>query len=418
MKRSLVALAVLLCTGAGALLAAVSYLDSRGIGARRLAAFAAQRQGTADSAAGTLIQTALRAAEHGMPAAPDFSHWPVGAGAAPPSRSAASVTVASVAQLRAAMGQAEPGTVIVLLPGDYRIDGAPLAAGRAGRADAPITVRGGAGVRLAANVTEAFSVAVPYWRFEQLAVDGVCGRPGDCEHAFHVVGGAHHFAAVGNTLRDFNAHFKINGSDGAFPDHGLIEYNTLSNRDVRVTGSPVTPVDLVAASGWTIRANLISDFIKRGDDGVSYGAYAKGGGNGNRFERNVVWCEQILRGQPGYRVGLSFGGGGTEARYCRDGKCIVEQGEGVMTANLVAACSDDGVYLNNAAHSRVAGNWILGTSGMSARFAGTSVDVDNNLIDGPIRRRDGALVREGGNRSGNRSDGPRGWEQAPPRQLK
>jgi len=402
MKRSLVALAVLLCIGAGTLLAAIGYLDGRGIGPRRLAAFVAQRQATSDSVVGSLIQTSLRAAEHTMPVAPDFSDWPVGAGAAPTVASTASLTVADIAQLRAAMAQAEPGAVIVLQPGDYRIDGAPLVASRAGRADAPITVRGGAGVRLAVNVTEGFSVAAPYWRFEQLTVDGVCGRPSNCEHAFHVVGQAHHFVAVGNTVRDFNAHFKINGSGGAFPDHGLIEYNTLSNRAVRVTGSPVTPIDLVAASDWTIRANLISDFIKRGgDDDVSYGAFAKGGGSANRFERNVVWCEQALRGQPGYRVGLSFGGGGTGARYCRDGKCIVEQSESVMTANLVAACSDDGVYMNNAAHSRVAGNWVLGTSGVSARFAGTSADIEDNVIDGPIRRRDGALVRESGNRSGN-----------------
>ncbi len=41
-----------------------------------------------------------------------------------------------------------------------------------------------------------------------------------------------------------NAHFKVNGSGGAYPDFGVIEGNTLRNGSVRDTGNPVTPVDL------------------------------------------------------------------------------------------------------------------------------------------------------------------------------
>jgi hypothetical protein len=192
---------------------------------------------------------------------------------------------------------------------------------------------------------------------------------------------------------DFNAHFKVNGAGGAFPDDGLIEGNTIANASVRATASPVTPVDIVAASGWTIRANLIADFIKGGGDRISYGAFAKGAGARTTFERNVVICEQQLRGDPGARVGLSFGGGGTGKRFCRDGRCITEQEEGVIRDNLVASCSDAGIYANSAARTWISHNTLLDTAGIDLRFPETSAQVEGNLVDGPIRSRNGARLR-------------------------
>jgi parallel beta-helix repeat protein len=246
---------------------------------------------------------------------------------------------------------------------------------------------------------EGFVVAAPYWRFENLTVRGVCGDDSQCEHAFHVVANGAHFAAVNNTVLDFNAHFKINGDKGAFPDDGLIEGNTLANTHARKTAHPVTPIDLVAASGWTIRANLISDFIKAGGDRISYGAFAKGAGERNLFERNVVWCEQRLRGLLGQRVGLSLGGGGTGKPYCRDRQCISEQQQGVVRDNLIASCSDAGIYLNSASASRVEHNTVLDTAGIDVRFPTSSAELEGNLVDGAIRARNDAVLHLGDNRS-------------------
>jgi hypothetical protein len=204
---------------------------------------------------------------------------------------------------------------------------------------------------------------------------------------------------VNNTIVDFNAHFKINGANGDFPDHGLIESNTLSNVHARRTGNPVVPIDLVAASHWTVRANVIKDFVKLDGNGVSYGAFAKGGGSANLFERNLVWCEDKLRGQPGQRVGLSLGGGATGAEWCRDRKCITEQQGGILRANLIAACSDVGIYLNSAADSRVEDNTLVDTSGIDVRFANSSARLDGNLVDGPIRSRNGGLIHPGDNQT-------------------
>lgn len=307
--------------------------------------------------------------------------------------------VASADALRAALARAEPGSVITLLPGSYRFSGGALGASRPGRVDAPITVRAArpGSVRLEFDMVEGFRVSAPYWRFENLAIHGVCQADDDCEHAFHVVGAARHFAALNNTISDFNAHFKINGESGEFPDDGLIASNTLDNSHPRVTTKPVTPIDLVTASRWVIRANLISDFIKGEGDRTSYGAFAKGAGSANLFERNVVWCERRLQGYPGQRIGLSLGGGGTGKALCRDGKCITEQDGGILRANLIAGCSDVGIYLNSAAASKIEDNTLIDTAGVDVRFPTSSAELDGNLVDGSIRSRNGGVLHLGNN---------------------
>jgi parallel beta-helix repeat protein len=304
------------------------------------------------------------------------------------------VLVSDSGGLLRAIAAAVPGQVITLLPGSYQTQ-RTIEAFHAGSAEEAIIVRAvePGSVRIDIQGGEGFRVSAPYWRFENLTLQGVCPKIYPCEHAFHVVGDAHHFAAVNNLIVDFDAHFKINAEKGRYPDHGLIESNTIRNGSVRVTTKPVTPIDLVTASDWVIRRNLISDFVKGDGDRISYGAFAKGGGSGNVFEQNIVICEDQLRGAPGQRIGLSLGGGGTGKDYCRDGKCITEQAGSTLRANLVASCSDDGIYLNAAARSRLDHNTLVDTGGITVRFPESSADLKGNLVDGLIRSRNGGLLR-------------------------
>jgi hypothetical protein len=297
------------------------------------------------------------------------------------------------------IANAAAGDVITLLPGDYSLRTTVYARGP-GSARAPIVVRAArpGTVRIAVTTREGFAVKAPYWRFENLELHGACRSDSNCEHAFHITGNARYFVARNNTIRDFNAHFKINGARGIFPDHGLIESNTLGNSAPRRTALPVTPIDLVAASHWTIRANLIHDFLKAYGDRISYGAFAKGAGEGTVFERNVVLCEAALTGQPGQRIGLSLGGGGSGKRYCRDGRCITEHDGGILRANLIAGCSDVGIYLNSAANTQVLDNTLLDTAGVQVRFPTSGATLEGNLVDGPLRTDDGGIVRAGDNR--------------------
>lgn len=309
------------------------------------------------------------------------------------------VLVSDTPGLIRAMAAAVPGQVITLLPGRYRI-GRPLEAMRPGSEGAPIVLRsyipGETFLEIATR--EGIRVSAPYWVFSDLSLRGICTGASYCEHAFHVVGKAHHFSAINNLIVDFDSHFKINGERGAFPDHGLIASNTLRNNTVRPTTKPVTPIDLVAASHWTIRRNLISDFVKGDGDRISYGAFAKGGGSGNLFEQNIILCEDKLRGAVGQRIGLSLGGGSTGKPYCRDGKCITEQTGSTLRANLIASCSDDGIYINAAARSQIVHNTLVDTGGITVRFPESSADIDGNLVDGIIRSRNGGVLRLADNR--------------------
>lgn len=331
--------------------------------------------------------------------------WPPSHGPEHPDAAAATgrdVRVTDSNGLLRAIAAAEPGDRITVAPGRYLFEGREsIDVQRPGTAAAPIVLRGAApgAVQFEFKMVEGLHVQAPYWQFEDLAIRGTCRNDSDCEHAFHIVGAAKHVVLRRLHLEDFNAHLKINGAQGQFPDGGLVLDSVLRNNRGRDTGNPVTPVDLVAASDWRIEGNLIADFIKLGGDGTSYGAFVKGGGRNNQLLRNVVLCEHQLRELRGKRVGLSLGGGGTAPAACRDQKCAVEQEAGLLEANLVAQCSDDGIYLNAAAQSVVRNNTLIDTAGINARFPKTNAEVGGNLVDGSIQARAQAVLHEHDNRS-------------------
>jgi len=401
-KRLAGALALLALLFVGAVAGALAFLQSQGVAPRALAPYLLHRTSGHNAlieAAGRVTAGALQRLDRGPYLRQALPPLVVGAQPqAARTEGGNERPVATVEEARRALATAAPGDVITFLPGSYAVKG-KLFASRPGSVEAPVVLRAArpGTVQIAFDSAEGFVVSAPYWRFENLGIRGACRHDDSCQHAFHVVGNAHHFVARNNTLADFNAHFKINGEKGAFPDHGLIESNTLSNTGVRRTARPVTPIDLVGASDWTVRANIIRDFVKGSGDRISYGAYAKGGAQRTVFERNVVLCEETLLGEPGQRVGLSFGGGGTGKRYCRDRQCITEHDDGIMRANLVAGCSDVGMYLNSAAATRIVDNTLLDTAGVQVRFPTSSATFEGNLVDGPIRSDAGGVVRLGEN---------------------
>lgn len=350
---------------------------------------------------GDLISRALLALDRGVPRTYSFAATRIGAQSVPDTSTPVTpkehiVHVSASDEVLTAISQARSGDRILIAPGIYRFQGRSINVNQPGTAEGRITLRADQpnSVILELNMLEGFLVSAPYWTFENLTVRGACKEHGACEHAFHVVGGAHHFVARNNTIVDFNAHFKINRIGAQFPDMGIIESNTLTNRSIRDTKTSVTPVDLVAANGWVIRRNLITDFIKAQSDQTSYGAFAKGAGVENRFEQNIVICENLLQGTPGRRVGLSLGGGGTDSSFCRDNRCIVEQERGVIEANLIASCSDDGIYVNRGAASKILHNTVIDTAGITVRYPESSADLEGNLVDASIRSRDEGIMRK------------------------
>ncbi len=333
--------------------------------------------------------------------------------AASPRVRLADLRVDSVAALVQATRQALPGQVIEIAPGRYRLE-QTLQITQPGLAEGPITLRAAqpGTVWLDVAVVQAVNLKAPYWVFENLNWRGTCVGEGHkyCEHAIHVVGAALGTVIVNNRMQDFNAAIKVNGEDGRFPDHGLLQFSTLENTSPRQTRGPVALFDLVGARGWRVADNLIADFVRTGGDRVSYGAFMKGAGSQGVFERNLVLCTRSGISQHGVRVGLSFGGGGTGPEYCRDGRCATEFSQGVMQNNVVAHCNDVGIDVNRAAGIQLLHNTLINTAGIGARGLDSTATVLGNVTDGGIRARGGALLQAQHNLAGADLDD---WWQAP-----
>ena len=304
-----------------------------------------------------------------------------------------SLRVSSADDLARAMMTAQAGEVIEIAPGNYRLQTA-LVTGNPGTETKSITVlaRLPGTVNLDVRVEEGIRVTQPYWHFENLALHGACADDTVCEHGIHVVGAAHHTIIRNNFIQDFNAQIKVNGLHGKWPDDGQIMGNSLTNSRPRATSLPVTPVDLVGADRWVVADNLIRNFVKAGGDGISYGVFMKGGSHEGKVERNLVICSDRDIAASGARVGISFGGGGTGQRYCRNGDCRFEHSEGIISHNVVAHCNDVGVDIRRSDRVMVAFNTLINTRGIDARDAAIGIRVYGNLLDAGITVRDGSEV--------------------------
>ena len=314
-------------------------------------------------------------------------------GAAP-----ADVVLHSEGEIATAFQRARPGQRLVIAAGRYRFN-TTLRTRAGGTAWAPIVVTAlhPGSVTLEFATVEGIAVAHPFWVFENLHVRGTCAHDHDCEHAFHVVGAARSTVLRNNLIEEFNAHVKVNGQGGQWPDDGLLQFNTLRNGAPRATYRPVTLVDVVGASGWQVADNVIANFIKAQGNRVSFGAFMKGGGRDGRFERNLVICTAQDISQPGTRAGLSFGGGGTGAAFCRDGRCDAEHEAGVMANNIVAHCNDSGVYVYRSRDVVVRHNTLINAAGIEVRVPPAGARVQLNVVDGVVRARDGGVVQEADN---------------------
>jgi len=323
---------------------------------------------------------------------------------------AAIVNVATAAELTTAIDNAAPGDEIVLADGTYAFT-SNVTCDNAGSEAMPITVR--AATRLGAKVTfdvastEGFRVIAPHWHFDGLDVEGICASDPNCEHAFHVMGAAEGFVLRHSRVRNFNAQLKVNASDinGTFviPHRGLIEYNEVGDTRARNTSNPTTKLNIDTGDDWVVRGNYLHDAQKNGGDGVSYAAFMKSGGNRGLFERNLVLCSKDTTG--GTRIGLSFGGGGTGNQFCAPAfdintPCTTEHTGGTMRNNIIANCSDVGIYVNEGADSHILYNTLIGTAGIDFRFATSTGEAVGNVATGVIRNRDTSTATLANNMAG------------------
>ena len=309
------------------------------------------------------------------------------------------ISVKNAAELGSAISDAEAGDVIILAAGQYDV-GNNLSCITDGTKENPITLRaqtlGSAVINF--DTVEGFKVLGEHWIFENLEIHGVCADDSDCEHAFHIKGTANATIIRDNKVEGFNAHIKGGGTSEIprdFADDVIIEYNEFYSDSPRQTANPTTPIDIVGGKRWMIRHNYIHDFEKAQGNNISYAAFLKGNSSNGTFSHNLVVCENLHQG--GIRLGLSFGGGGTGTQFCEEGSCETEHRNGVMANNIIANCTDVGIYLNKSANTKIFNNTLVNTAGIDVRFDTSTALLQNNLLDGRIRERDGGMATKSAN---------------------
>lgn len=316
------------------------------------------------------------------------------------------VNVATVQELTGAIAGAHAGDEIVLAAGQYSLGDVDCAA--SGTPSQPIVVRAAVPLTAQLHMTglEGFRVSGAHWIFSGLDISGGCGSDPDCEHAFHVFGAADGFTLRESRIVDFNAQLKVNAFrvNGTWitPNDGLVEGNEVFDSRARSTTTPVTKLDIDTGDRWVVRANYVHDFQKT-DGTPTYGAFMKSGGHDGVFERNLVICSHDwVAPQGSVAVGMSFGGGGTAPQYCAPAfdpnvPCSVEHTNGVLRNNVIALCTDVGIYVNAGANTRVWFNTIIDTTGIDFRFAATTGEARGNVLSSVARARDGATFTNADN---------------------
>lgn len=332
----------------------------------------------------------------------------------------ASITVSNVAQLANAVNSATPGTTIRIADGVYNLDGVYL------RFDVPnVTLRSASGIR------EAVVLDGNYLTTEiiQIVASGVTIADLTLREAYyhpiHVI--AEDSANTLNTTI-YNLHIidpgeqaiKINNTtSGFYVDDGVIacshiELTNAGRSQIRnncYTGG----IDAHQARNWTIRDNIIEGFWC--SSGLSeHGIHLWRGSRDTIVERNL-----LRNNARGIGFGLVTSGPG---RTYGDNACPAASGYvdhygGVIRNNMVYAGSaalfgseygfDCGICLANACAAAVLNNTVYATqapfSSIEWRFANTSAAIINNLVNHPMRERDGASATQ----SHNLTNAPANW---------
>ncbi|WJH34829.1 discoidin domain-containing protein [Paenibacillus sp. CC-CFT747] len=185
-----------------------------------------------------------------------------------------------------------------------------------------------------------------------------------------------------------------------YADYGIIENSLIGYTTTGMRGS-VEGIDLIASKGWIIRSNTIEN-TKKADGSPAYGFFAKGNSMDTVVENNVFKNSSIA---------MSFGGGGTAVQYFRNGDTVYEHRGGIMRNNVVMGTQDTAVYMNKANGFKVYNNTMLdiapsaSVGGIESRFAGSSGEIRNNLMDKAVKLRDGGTAIS----SNNITNATTGW---------
>jgi hypothetical protein len=324
------------------------------------------------------------------------------------------VNVASVSQLVNAVNSAVSGTTILVADGTYNLNGEYLQLDVGN-----VTLRSASGNREAVildgnyQTTEIIQVAAPNVTIADLTLREAYYHP------IHVMSGS---SANTDHALIYNVHIidpgeqaiKINPvAGGYYTDDGVVACSQIELTDAGRThirnNCYTGGVDAHQSRGWVVRDNTIEGFWCAA--GLSeHAVHFWKASRDTRVERNLL--RNNARG-----VGFGMSTSGTGRTYadalCPTATGYVDHYGGLIRNNMVFAGQsglfaseygfDCGVCLWNACGARAAHNTVYSTnlgqtfSAMEWRFANTRAEILNNLVNAPLRERDGATAVQSGN---------------------
>jgi len=308
------------------------------------------------------------------------------------------VNVATEAQLQAAVSHLASNTTVVIAPGTYLLSQTLYINGTF----TDVTVRGGTDnadnvVLVGPGMSQVNYGAVPFgiWTggsVQRVTIANLTIR----DIYYHPI----IFNAGTQNPRVYNVHlinageqFIKSNPDGAgggvnngVVDYSVIEYTTTAR------GSYTNGVDVITGTNWTIRHNLFRNITARAGDGLAGPAI-------------LIWKQSsgtVTEGNLFLNCarGIAYG--------LEDAAGFDHQG-GMIRNNVffrsASQPGDVGITINDSPQTEVLNNTVFVSGTWSTpieyRFPGTTgVRLVNNLLDGSIGRRDGALGTEQSNVAG------------------
>lgn len=337
------------------------------------------------------------------------------------------VPVSTVAQFESALTNVQAGDIITLAPGTYTMTRRKFTlSGKNGAAGNRIAVRAATWrtvtirwVTDGSTYIEGFLLEnSAYWTLENLIMEADCSSDASddlCEHLIHITGSSDFFELRTSILRNANAQIKLNSFRGTipitqpaiFPNNGVVEWCEFFDAAPRRTSNPVTKLNIdgtrpapnrkipghilpfLGGRNWMIRGNYIHDFQKGQGDFISFAAFYKAGTTSSIFERNVVQCESLHSG--GTRIGLTLGQPTSPDTACENNVCIPFSVSCWSRNNVQFGCpATPCTFVQRSPGARVAHE---ASCEIQFRFLETNnAQAQNNIVAGPIRLRDGAVM--------------------------
>jgi hypothetical protein len=307
------------------------------------------------------------------------------------------LTVSTVAALHSAVDNLVSGRTIVIAPGTYLLERQLYVSGVSN-----VAIRGGTGNRNDV-VLKGKGMAVPgvpHGIEVGAATDVLIAdlSVGEVEHhaiQLHGEAGCHRVRVYNVRLFDTGEQFLKGSVDFAMPkgvDDGVLEYSLLEYTTIGPSHGYTNGIDIHNGANWVIRYNLFRN-IRVPTDAPQYLGPAvlmwSGSRNTATYANTFINCERAIAYGLGPQKGFA---------HSHEG--------GIICSNFVYrgpnVPGDAGITVWDSPATQVLHNTVIqsGTylDAIDYRFPGsTGLSIKNNLVEGAIRKRDGAVASLAGN---------------------